>query len=107
MPTARGAGPAPAMKTAPTRSPSPPQMPTGRGGGPAPGEKTTPTPSPFTATNADGSASMTQFGVSFTDAPLTDASALATVNNVEGSTTGTLAVAAFTDANPGDHTGDF
>jgi RHS repeat-associated protein len=41
------------------------------------------------------------------DAALTDTSTAANVSATEGTSTGTLTVATFTDANPGDHSGDF
>src|SRR5262249_40274885 len=45
--------------------------------------------------------------VTVADAALTSTSAAATPSTTEGASTGTLTVATFTDANPGNHTSDF
>ena len=58
-------------------------------------------------TVTDGSSITGSVSISVGDAALTDASTSASVATNEGSSTGTLTVAQFSDANPGDHTADF
>ena len=59
------------------------------------------------ATNSDGSFATVSYSVTFTDVPLTGSNG-ATAGGTEGILkSSVLANATFTDANPGDHTGDF
>ena len=59
------------------------------------------------ATNTEGSTATTSFDVVFTDVPLTGSDS-ATAGGIEGGlNSSVLEGATFTDANPGDHTGDF
>ena len=45
--------------------------------------------------------------VNIADAPLTNTSSTVSANSTEGASTGSIVVATFTDANPGDNTADF
>jgi hypothetical protein len=57
-----------------------------------------------------GSSKLTGIGkttVTVTDASLTDTSSTLTASGTEGSATGSIAVATFTDANPGNNSADF
>jgi hypothetical protein len=66
-----------------------------------------PIPVTITATDASGLQATTTFTLTVNGAALTDTSTTANPSATEGASTGSLTVATFTDANPGDHHGDF
>jgi hypothetical protein len=72
-----------------------------------PDELDSPTLVTITATDASGAQATTTFTLTVGDAALTDTSTTTNPSATEGASTGTLAVATFTDANPGDNHGDF
>jgi CSLREA domain-containing protein len=70
-------------------------------------ESGSPTTVTITATDGSSLQATTTFTLTVNDAHMSDTSAQATASATEGATTGTLTLATFTDANPGNNSGDF